>query len=518
MNLFRKLFGGKAETIPEAPVDQGVNKNIPVAMISQYKPLPKEALSPIEPYQPMPGVVPEQDMDSIMANDNVPYDWVNDVVGYQVYFPGYPTLAQWATRPEFRKIVTTIAEEMTREGIELSSTGDDDSKGQIRQDKIDRMNREIEDIKLMAHLRKQIEDDGYFGRGHMYIDLEMPKGSGLVSDNPDELASPLFVDKSKIPLGAFKGLVNVEPMWTYPGVYNSTNPLKKDYYKPSEWYVFQKLTHHTRLMTMVRHEVPDMLKAAFAFGGVSTAQLCEPYVNNWISTRDSVKDLIHSFSTSGIMTDMENFLAGNGPVDIFDRAELYNEMRDNRGLMLLNKDTEEFFQVNTPVSGISDLQAQAEEQMAIVPGIPLVKLLGITPSGLNASSDGEIRVFYDSIAAMQEADLRDEVKMILDIMQLSLFGEVDEDITFDFRPLYQLSEKEQSEVMVNESNAANNYVTMGALAPEEVREKIIADKHMGFNGLSLESEYDLGGEDGEEPEGYEEGEEPDRNAPENSRE
>lgn len=517
MNLFRKLFGGRQEELPKQEPEVS-KKDIPVAMISQYKPLPKSQLSPVEPYRPMPGVVPEMAVDAAMSQDNIPYDWVNDTIGYQVYFPGYPTLAQWATRPEFRKIVTTIAEEMTREGIELSSVGDDDSEGQVRQDKIDKMNKEIERVKLMAHLRKQIEDDGYFGRGHIYIDLEMPKGSGLVSDNPDELSSPLIVDKSKIPVGSFKGLVNVEPMWTYPGIYNSTNPLRPDYYKPNEWYVFQKLTHHTRLKTMIRHEVPDMLKAAFAFGGVSTAQLCEPYINNWISTRDSVKDLIHSFSTSGIMTDMTNLLAGNGPIDIFDRAEFYNEMRDNRGLMLLNKETEEFFQVNTPVSGISDLQAQSEEQMAIVPGIPLVKLLGITPSGLNASSDGEIRVFYDSIAAMQEADLRDEVKEILDIMQLSLFGEIDEAITFDFRPLYQLSEKEQSEVMVNESTAANNYVTMGALAPEEVREKIIADKRMGFNGLSLESEYDLGGEDGEEPEGYEEGEEPDRNAPENSRE
>ncbi|WP_241502645.1 anti-CBASS protein Acb1 family protein [Bombella intestini] len=36
----------------------------------------------------------------------------------------------------------------------------------------------------------------------------------------------------------------------------------------------------------------------------------------------------------------------------------------------------------------------------------LVKLFGITPNGLNASSEGEIRVFYDEIAAFQENNLQ----------------------------------------------------------------------------------------------------------------
>ena len=45
--------------------------------------------------------------------------------------------------------------------------------------------------------------------------------------------------------------------------------------------------------------------------------------------------------------------------------------------------------------------------MCSVSGQPLVKFTGITPNGLNASSDGEIRVFYDDIHAEQEAVFRD---------------------------------------------------------------------------------------------------------------
>lgn len=75
--------------------------------------------------------------------------------------------------------------------------------------------------------------------------------------------------------------------------------------------------------------------------------------------------------------------------------------------------------------------------------IPLVKLLGITPNGLNASSDGEIRVFYDSIHAMQENLFRVPLKTVLDVIQLNEFGEIDPDIDFEFLPLYELTEAEK---------------------------------------------------------------------------
>ncbi|WP_257962846.1 DUF1073 domain-containing protein [Neisseria sicca] len=50
-------------------------------------------------------------------------------------------------------------------------------------------------------------------------------------------------------------------------------------------------------------------------------------------------------------------------------------------------------------------------------------LLGITPSGLNASTEGEIAVYYDHIRAMQENLLRDPLDKLLKLVQLHLFGQ-----------------------------------------------------------------------------------------------
>lgn len=66
------------------------------------------------------------------------------------------------------------------------------------------------------------------------------------------------------------------------------------------------------MIDLISRPVPDMLKPAYNFGGLSLVQIAEPYVNNWLRTRDSVGDMLHSFSLSGIMTDMSQALTGKG--------------------------------------------------------------------------------------------------------------------------------------------------------------------------------------------------------------
>ena len=486
MNGVQMFFRKKSKPVEQKPEPQ---KTANYTALLQSLRATKLFVQPIEiaRYDPPPHVLSKAQNDAQMACDSVDYGWVNsDPYGYgaDFAFKGFPILAQMALRPEIRKIVSIIAEEMTRKWIEFKADGDKDVS-----EKIVLIEKEFERLKVREAFRKMAEDDGYFGRGHIYLDLEMPSGSGRVYDDYDELKTPLALSNAKIKQGGLKGLINVEPMWTYPGIYNSDNPLRPDFYNPKQWVVYQKDVDQSRLITMISNPVPDMLKAAFAFGGIPLAQLVEPYVNNWISTRDSVKDSIRAYSTSGFKTNLMTTLQGGSTSDLFDRVDLFNELRDNRGAMVLNAD-EEFFQFNAPLSTLDALQAQSQEQMAAVSGIPIVKLLGITPSGLNASSDGEIRVFYDTIHSRQEADYRDPLNKVLKIVQLSLFGEIDESITFDFVPLHQLSELEQSQVELNEANADAAYINAGVLDGSEVRNRLATDKNSRYDGLAVQEFVD----------------------------
>lgn len=455
---------------------------------------PSAELTKIKPPTIPAGVVPEAKKAEVMAMDTALapiYDFANQAFN-GLAFPGYPYLAELTQRPEYRKISEVIAKEMTRKWGKVVSSGDEDKTKKIAE-----IEKELRRLNVRDLFRCAAEHDGFFGRAQIYIDVEAPSGT-LASEVPAELETRLLRDPAKIKKDALRGFKLIEPMWTYPYLYNSDNPLSPDYYKPTSWFVMGKQVHSSRLLTLVSRPMPDMLKPAYNFGGLSLSQMVKPYVDNWIRTRDSVSDLVHSFSTSGIFTNLSSILNNGSGEELFHRLEMFNRMRDNRGVMALNKDEEEFFQFNTPLSGVDALQAQAQEQMASVPGIPIVKLLGIQPAGLNASSDGEIRVFYDHIHSTQEDIFADPIKVVLEVIQLSKFGEIDPDIGFEFEPLWQMDDEALSHIRKSDADAAVAYIEAGVLSAEEERIRLSGDPNSGYAGIDLNSPLPLDDTDGDD--------------------
>lgn len=426
-----------------------------------------------KPYVPEPGVVGEG-YEAATANDscgsnvsegfygnfNITNNPMVSLWEEGIGFPGYPYLSMLSLRREYRMIVETRAEEMTREGISFNFIKKDQDKDN---DKLDQIEMEFKRHDIMNLVRKNIENDAYFGISHIGIHLKSAEG------DEEELQSPLYLTNKKIKKGDLKGFKLIEPRWTTPVQYETNDPFDDYFYKPSMWWVMGKQIHSSRLITTITEPVPDLLKPAFNFGGVSLAYACKPYVDNWLRTRQSVSDLIHSFTIMVLKTDLWQNLA-TGCDEITKRAEVFAAYRDNRDLFIADHDKEELSNVSAPLSTLDKLQAQSQEHMASASGIPLVKLLGVTPSGLNASSDGEIRSFYDRIAAMQEKNLRPIIETILKLVQLDIFGEIDPNITFDFNPLWQLDEVQQADVNLKTVQTVDIMTQSGAVNSQEAKE------------------------------------------------
>lgn len=476
----------------------GVAGRADIGMVNPFQRVP----------EPPPGVLPKGRSAAIIAMDSgfVPATnaWAGSVISGSwsegLQFLGYPYLSELAQRPEYRVITETIATEMTRKWIKfqvVNSGKDKDGKprdkkfAESKAERIRLLKDALDKFKVRDIIYQTIVLDGFFGRSHIFIDLNGD------SDNFDsqELITNIgngrdAASKAKIAKGSLKRFTTVEPVWAYPTNYNAINPLAADWYKPVQWYVMSSPIHSSRLMTIVGREVPDLLKPAYAFGGLSLSQIAKPYVDNWLNTRQSVADIIQAFSVFVLKTDMQTLLATDGDA-LFRRADLFNLIRDNRGLMMLNKDSEEFANVSAPLAGLEGLQSQTQEHMASVSRIPIVKLLGIQPAGLNASSQGEIQTFYDTIAAYQESLLRIPLTKIIDIVQLSEFGDIDQDITFKFEPLETMTEKEEGEINKMNAEADSIRIADGVLSPEEVRAAVAADPDSPYGDIDVDDTPDL---------------------------
>ncbi|MGE8567504.1 MAG: DUF1073 domain-containing protein [Achromobacter sp.] len=428
-----------------------------------------------------PFVIPADKKDAMLAMDeamNPVYAYVSEAYA-GMGFIGYPYLAELSQRPEYRKMSDVIAKEMTRKWIKLEVKGDDD-----KADKLEIIEKAMRKHRLRAKFRLAALQDGLFGRSQIYIDVKTPSGI-LAWADPDELKSILVKSPAKIVKGSLVGFKVIDPVWTTPYLYNSDNPMRPDFYKPTSWFVLGRQVHSSRLLNIVSREVPDLLKPSYNFGGMSLTQLTIPYVNNWLKTRQAVANLIDGFSVPLFLTNMASILSGDSGDDVFSRADVFNRMRTNRGTWVIDKETEDFRFENVPLSGLDALQNQSLEQLCVVPGIPLVKYTGIAPSGLNATAEGEIRVFYDEMHSAQESVFRDPLQQCLEVIQLSEFGEIDPDITFSFVPLWQLSEKEQAEIRNLDADTDTKLLDGGAVSPVEVRKRIAAEETNGYHSLDV---------------------------------
>lgn len=435
----------------------------------------KDYYFPIQPPNLPANVAPQGITPPVMAMDFNPYGLLQNMQ-LGPGFPGYPYLAQLSTRAEYRAFAAAISTELTREWIKFTSKQDDDDSSN---QKLKDIEAEFERLDVRAIIGKAAEHDCYFGRAQILLDILNADASTVLILHPHTVTK-----------GSLKRISTVEPIWTTPSTYNTNDPSAPDFYKPHAWFMIGKTVHASRLLTIITRPVSDMLKPAFNFGGMSLSQLAEPYVDNWLRTRQSVSDLINNFSITVLATDMGQVLQdpNDDGSDLIARAKLFTAMRINKGLMVLDKEREELVQINTPLSGLHELQAQSQEHMCSVSRIPAMILTGISPSGLNASSEGEIRAFYDWIAAMQEAHYRKPLQTILQIVQLSLFGEIDPDIGFDFNPLYQLTDAEKADARNKDANTAAIYIDRGVIDPSEQREVLARNPDSGYQGLDLSIE------------------------------
>ncbi|MGL4207941.1 MAG: anti-CBASS protein Acb1 family protein, partial [Candidatus Adiutrix sp.] len=151
-------------------------------------------------------------------------------------------------------------------------------------------------------------------------------------------------------------------------------------------------------------------------------------------------------------------LSGGGAEDLDARTNYFVQKRNNDGLFVIDKESEDLIKLETPLGGVTNIVRQSLEFVAAINRTPAVKLLGISPSGFNATGDSDLRNYYDHVSAQQEKELRKGLGQALDVLQLNLLGRITTDLSFIFNPLCE-------EDHLNKAKIQKIYAEIEALRP-----------------------------------------------------
>lgn len=122
--------------------------------------------------------------------------------------------------------------------------------------------------------------------------------------------------------------------------------------------------------------------------------------------------------------------------------------RSTNGITLV--DSEDELRGDTySYAGLSDLFEILMQSVAGNYQIPLTRLMGQSPGGLNSTGESDWRNYYDGIVAQQEGHLRLALTQLISVIAMSETGKV---VTSDFRfrPLWQMTPQQAVEVATKE--------------------------------------------------------------------
>jgi hypothetical protein len=214
--------------------------------------------------------------------------------------------------------------------------------------------------------------------------------------------------------------------------------------------------HHTRCFRMGGHKLPFFQAITEMMWDESIIERMWDRLIEFETATASAggligRALLRTVSIDGFREILSS--GGEAKQGLVEMFEYMRQFQNSEGLTLLDKN-DAFATTAYSFAGLSDMLGQFGEQLSGASETPLVRLLGQSPAGLGGNGDTDIRNYYDSINAKQEAYLRNPIEIMIKILWQSTFGEpAPKDLTFTFTPLWQMNAKEKAEITTAITNA-----------------------------------------------------------------
>jgi phage-related protein (TIGR01555 family) len=157
---------------------------------------------------------------------------------------------------------------------------------------------------------------------------------------------------------------------------------------------------------------------------------------------------------------------------------------------LLDKE-EELTRDTAAVTGLSDLLFALMQEMAGEADTPVTILMGMSPAGMNATGESDIRGWYDRIAGEWVEKLDPPMRRLLSIILRSQNGGKEpEKWSVDLNPLWQESPKEKAETRKIHADTDEQNIVNGIYSSEEARRSRYGGDEYG-DEIVIDNEADL---------------------------
>jgi hypothetical protein len=352
------------------------------------------------------------------------------------------------------KAIDAVAEDMTRAGVEIVSPG-------AKPEEIERLQTALNDRAVWEAIEENIKWSRLYGGA-----------IGVMLIEGQKLSSPLRINT--VGKDQFKGVVVLDRWMVNPSLNQLITQMGPDIGKPVFYDVVvdggplsRQRIHHSRVIRLDGLPQPYWRKISENGWGISVIEPLYDRLVAFDSTTNGAAQLVHKAHLRTLKVEnLRELIASGGKAmealsKQVDFMRLYQTLE---GLTLLDS-KDEFDALSYTFTGLDEVLLQFGQQLSGAIDIPLVRLFGQSPAGLNSTGESDLRNYYDGISARQNSRLRRPMNRLLRVLHQSELGRpVDEGFNFNFVPLWQLDENEKAEIASATATAVTTVFESGMIS------------------------------------------------------
>jgi phage-related protein (TIGR01555 family) len=273
----------------------------------------------------------------------------------------------------------------------------------------------------------------------------------------------------------------------YQKIQFQLDPLKPRYGLP-EYYPIkfdvsaslesEKMVHYSRIIELHGDTLPSgakmTLTAEQRYWGISVLQRANDHLQTLGTSIGSIDQLLQEMSIGKFkVKDLAMMLASpEGKEAVQRRVELMDLTRSVFRSQYFDTE-EDFSRDNVNFTGVPEILYIIFMLISADTGYPITRLFGVSPGGMNATGESDMRNYYDMVRSEQTAMLQPILLRLVRI--ISQWLKLEEPY-LDFVPLQTMNEKERADLNRQkadteqvEANTYQIYLNAGVLEPHEVR-------------------------------------------------
>lgn len=348
--------------------------------------------------------------------------------------------------------VDVVAEDMTRAGVTINSA--------LSPDENEAIQGSMESLGLWNQLSDTIKWGRLYGGA-----------IGVLLLDGQDMATPLRLET--IGRGQFKGILPLDRWMVQPSLQNLVKEfgpalgLPKFYDVVADSMALPRMRiHYSRVIRIDGQDLPYFQRIAENLWGQSVLERLYDRLLAFDSTTQGAAQLVYKAHLRTLKVDgLREILAMGGPAlrALVENVEMIRRMQTNEGLTVVDG-KDEFETHQYAFSGLDSLLLQFGQQLSGALQIPLVRLFGQSPAGLNSSGESDLRTYYDNIKQQQERRMRSPIGLVLDVTCRSELGKpLPPGTTHEFNPLWQLSDVEKADVAQKIGETVANALDAGLI-------------------------------------------------------